>query len=835
VRINLPVSNVEVTLPDGVVIVSKTDLKGIVTYCNDAFVEISGYRREELIGTSHNLVRHPDMPPEAFADLWKTIKVGKPWQGIVKNRRKDGSFYWVEANVTPLRENDETVGYVSFRYKAIRQQIDAASSAYQEIREGSHKLHIENGKVIRVDNRLLYWLMASSIKFRLLTFMSILLAMLVVIGGFGLREVSKSHDRTVNGLAVASTDAYALDTARIAEALFKEQRHAWKNILLRGHDAALFKQHFGQFEQKEGEVGHKLAGQLQPIMEQLGMPADQVDELIKLHIQMGSKYRLALKSFDRRKPESVFIVDALTNGADQRVSEQFEIIIAKIWAAQLNSLGDLNGTLEKSFHDQKIHALGLLVAVALGGIALSIGFLVSILRPIRRAEADLDRVVQLQQQFLEKILVLEEQNDRVDEEQRIGSFIMGRMTDIQQQLAPVVHRYTKPAGHLSGDVLIAASTPANVIHVLLADAVGHGLTAAINVLPLCQAFYDLTDKGFSIERIATDLNLLINQFMPVDRFVSATLISINHQTHVIEVWNGGIPALQLFSRDGSVLHSFASRHMPLGILPGESFSAKPESVLYEQDCQLCLFSDGFVEARSPQGEDFGNKRVVELLGKMTQESRFDGLVIALERHLQGESAHDDISLALVDISLEIGPEMLACHVNSQQAEQPSDDWRIAISLGASELKYLDVVPLLTQIIANIHVTREHHSSLFLILSELFNNALDHGVLQLDSGIKHGADGFDKFLQQRVLRMQALSSGKIGVEIERALLNGMQAVKIRVTDSGKGFDYTAIRSGSGRDQLAQAQYGRGIALVKSLAYKLEYAGNGNDVAAYYICA
>jgi anti-sigma regulatory factor (Ser/Thr protein kinase) len=156
-------------------------------------------------------------------------------------------------------------------------------------------------------------------------------------------------------------------------------------------------------------------------------------------------------------------------------------------------------------------------------------------------------------------------------------------------------------------------------------------------------------------------------------------------------------------------------------------------------------------------------------------------------------------------------------------------------LGANELKYLDVVPLLTQIIANIHVTREHHSSLFLILSELFNNALDHGVLQLDSGIKHGTDGFDAFLQQREMRMQALSSGKIGVEIERVLIDGKQAVKIRVADSGKGFDYAATRSGNGADQLAQAQHGRGIALVKSLAHKLEYAGNGNDVAAYYICA
>jgi aerotaxis receptor len=148
-RLNLPVSNIEVTLPDGVVIVSKTDLKGVITYCNKAFVEISGRSREEIIGSPHNIVRHPDMPPEVFADLWKTIKSNKPWQGLVKNRRKDGSFYWAVSNITPLLASGKAIGYVAFRYKATPEQIESATEAYRQIREGSATLRIEEGNIVR--------------------------------------------------------------------------------------------------------------------------------------------------------------------------------------------------------------------------------------------------------------------------------------------------------------------------------------------------------------------------------------------------------------------------------------------------------------------------------------------------------------------------------------------------------------------------------------------------------------------------------------------------------------------------------------------------------------
>lgn len=139
-KTNLPITDTEIKIPEGDFIVSTTDLKGRITSINRVFIEISGFTEEELIGRSHNIVRHPDMPPAAFQNLWDTVKADKPWTGLVKNRCKNGDYYWVVANVTPIREEGATVGYLSVRTKPDQSQIDQASALYKKINSGSAKL-----------------------------------------------------------------------------------------------------------------------------------------------------------------------------------------------------------------------------------------------------------------------------------------------------------------------------------------------------------------------------------------------------------------------------------------------------------------------------------------------------------------------------------------------------------------------------------------------------------------------------------------------------------------------------------------------------------------------
>ena len=125
-------SNVEVPFPEGRLIVSRTDLEGILTHANDAFVELSGWERDDLIGKPHHILRHPDMPKAAFKDLWDTVEAGKKWHGYVKNLRKDGSYYWVYATAVPNIRQGKIAGYTSVRRKPSRTRIEALIPVYRD-------------------------------------------------------------------------------------------------------------------------------------------------------------------------------------------------------------------------------------------------------------------------------------------------------------------------------------------------------------------------------------------------------------------------------------------------------------------------------------------------------------------------------------------------------------------------------------------------------------------------------------------------------------------------------------------------------------------------------
>ena len=187
-RQNLPVTAIEYYLAENKHLVTKTDLKGRITYVNPYFVEASGFSEQELIGAPHSIVRHPDMPPEAFRDLWATLQAGLPWTGLVKNRRKNGDYYWVEASVTPVQEGGVVTGYLSVRTKAARSQIEQADRAYSELRNSNAKrLTIHRGQLARTGPLgMLSRVFSSSIRLRVVGALSAIAILFAGIGVAGL-------------------------------------------------------------------------------------------------------------------------------------------------------------------------------------------------------------------------------------------------------------------------------------------------------------------------------------------------------------------------------------------------------------------------------------------------------------------------------------------------------------------------------------------------------------------------------------------------------------------------------------------------------------------------
>ncbi|MFN3545393.1 MAG: methyl-accepting chemotaxis protein [Thiobacillus sp.] len=199
-RTNLPITNVEYILKDDEAPTSKTDVHGNITFVNQDFVNVSGFSEAELLGQPQNIVRHPDMPPEAFADMWRTLKSGKAWTGLVKNRCKNGDHYWVQANAAPIMENGRITGYTSVRIKPARDQVQAAEAAYRAIRAGDTSIELREGRAVKRSRlaRVYEWMTLKSLLTAAVVSMAILFAgvaalaptssaggWLWAIGGFG--------------------------------------------------------------------------------------------------------------------------------------------------------------------------------------------------------------------------------------------------------------------------------------------------------------------------------------------------------------------------------------------------------------------------------------------------------------------------------------------------------------------------------------------------------------------------------------------------------------------------------------------------------------------------
>jgi methyl-accepting chemotaxis protein/aerotaxis receptor len=194
-RINMPVTQEEVVLGETEVLVSRTDPGGRITFCNDAFTRTSGFPEEELLGAPHNILRHPDMPREAFADLWATIKAGRPWEGIVKNRTASGGFYWVRANVTPVSEGGAVTGFISVRQRPSETERARAEAAYPAMAAGrGAAFALRDGEILRRGWRNRLATFHHSVTMRILGAVAVMALALLLVGGMSLDGMRDSND-----------------------------------------------------------------------------------------------------------------------------------------------------------------------------------------------------------------------------------------------------------------------------------------------------------------------------------------------------------------------------------------------------------------------------------------------------------------------------------------------------------------------------------------------------------------------------------------------------------------------------------------------------------------
>jgi len=443
----------------------------------------------------------------------------------------------------------------------------------------------------------------------------------------------------------------------------------------------------------------------------------------------------------------------------------------------------------------------------------------------------IERALELQRQLASKTHELQNYYFAAEEEKRIASHIMQSMTAAEGLHDPALEYWLSPAEACSGDLIAAARTPGGVLHVMLADGTGHGLAAALNILPLPQIFYAMTGNGYGISSIATEMNAKLKNLLPADRFIAVTLASIDPYERVVDVWNGGNPDTWLVDNQGTLVHKWKSTHLPLGILDKQSFDASTETFHFDNPkAQLVIFSDGLPEAGNEHREPFGMERLLESLCSSAPRSRMENLRNTVSAYLENQKAHDDISLVMVNTARLESTRMSSALSEPMPTRQTSSPWRMSFHFGSFELQNVDIVPFTIDLLKKLHITGMHLGSLFLIISELFNNALDHGLLKLDSRLKEGVDGFERYLTERAVRLANLDpNATVELEFEHIPKDGKSTLRLSFKDNGPGFDYEAATQNL--EQLDTA-HGRGVALVNNLATSMRYIAPGNKVIVEY---
>ena len=397
--------------------------------------------------------------------------------------------------------------------------------------------------------------------------------------------------------------------------------------------------------------------------------------------------------------------------------------------------------------------------------------------------------------------------------------------DINQQ-HPGIHVWMQPSGVFSGDAMLRCLAADGSWYFVLADAMGHGLAPAISLMPLMQRFQLLAAKATPLSNIVFDLNGALNELLPADRFVAAILMRFNPWQNELEVWNAGMPALQCLDAEGQLNSVVTSSNMALGVLSNHQISVLATKISLHNVSYLLMHSDGLTETTLASGHTLDSGTISSLL---TLGSPIPFSPIAEVFH--DVVAEDDISLCLIDCAALLGQTMNDPTEYSLATGTFTADFHLqGAAMIQTDLPTKAIELLRAQNLPLVFVQR-----VFTVLTELYINALEHGVLGLDSSIKELEDGFIQFYEEKERRLALLCDQQF-IEVQLRWSATEKTISIKILDSGTGFTPKVGHTKSilGKDNaqtdaftpLQPVSHGRGLKLIRQLTSHFEVVAPGN---------
>ncbi|EJM88632.1 serine phosphatase RsbU, regulator of sigma subunit [Pseudomonas sp. GM67] len=434
----------------------------------------------------------------------------------------------------------------------------------------------------------------------------------------------------------------------------------------------------------------------------------------------------------------------------------------------------------------------------------------------------MDRLRRLQATVLEQRDQIARHHDYLLNEQRVAKAVFDKVAHSGCLNAPNIRYLQSPYALFNGDLLLAAFTPAGDMHVLLGDFTGHGLPAAVGAMPLAEVFYGMTAKGYGLSETLREMNAKLKRILPVDMFCCATLLCLSFQRRSVEVWNGGMPDGYLHSIASGERTQLTARHLPLGVLSPQTFDDRTEVFPMAVGDRVFLLSDGVIDTCDANEQLFGVERLQRVFAANRRPDQlFEEIEQAL-RDFRGE-ARDDVSMVEVSLveAAQLSPPAL---VYSDSGQSCPLDWSVSFEFRAATLKRFNPLPYLLQLLLEVHGLRAQSGALYSVLAELYSNALEHGVLGLDSSLKRDASGFARYYQQRNARLDELQDGYVRLHLQVAPKGEGGCLTIRVEDSGKGFDVDRVMA---RPLDGARLSGRGVSLIRQLSRNANWSDDGRS--------
>jgi len=427
---------------------------------------------------------------------------------------------------------------------------------------------------------------------------------------------------------------------------------------------------------------------------------------------------------------------------------------------------------------------------------------------------------------------LEAHNSRLNHEMQIGQHVLTKIMRKGISDESVLRSWIAPLGIFSGDLLLSARTPAGGMHFMLGDITGHGLSAAIGAQPVVDMFYSMTAKGFSIGDIASEINRRLHETLYPEIFCAACLVELDEERTTATLWNGAMPDAFIVDTVTGQQRRVTSSHQALGVRTDEQFNRRADIVSITAADVIVLCSDGFIEARNERGEKYGQEQFAQRAALVRDKaSGLPGLRASFMKFMNASSAADDVSLVEISCAPStVGPDDDA-NASGQRKVAPTH-WQAQVVLHADALRTVNMVAVVANLITQVQSPPGHRGRIFTVLTELLTNALDHGLLGLDSRLKSSPEGFAGYYQRRSRALEELREGWVRVTLQHVPDGNAGVLKIRIDDSGPGFDFARHNDTEATPAYTTLYRGRGIPLVRTLCSSVVFGGNGNRVEVVY---